>query len=143
MNIHIRIKKVLDYLGYEVPNKSKVANKLGIKSQTLSKIYNGTIPKADLLEIFATAVSKEINSHWLLTGEGEMLKANVNIKGNNFINATTVGDSTVNYKSSSSDLENKYKSTIDEQNKLIIKLQTEVSELKDRIIEMLQSQNTK
>ena len=72
MSLIIRIKQLSDFF---CKNPNQFAKKLGATSETIRKIYIG-----DTKEVKSSLLTKisevfpEVNSEWLLTGKGEMLK---------------------------------------------------------------------
>jgi len=73
----IRLKQFIDYK--EISN-NKFAEKIGVSSAQMSHMINGSKFGIDkLLTIISTF--PEINSQWLLTGEGKMLKAESKLEG--------------------------------------------------------------
>ena len=83
MNKNARIQKLILY--YCSGNKSKFAEKLGIKPQTLAGWETRNTLDYDL--IFAKC--ENLSAKWLLTGEGEMLE---NAQKNNFEDTKTVSE---------------------------------------------------
>lgn len=68
--IHERIKHLVDVLA---DSKNTVfAQKLGISEANVRGYIKGVVPKTDVLEKIVR--NYDINAHWLLTGEGEMLR---------------------------------------------------------------------
>ncbi len=74
-DISERLKQVIDYLGF---TKNEFAKKLGYnRSQVIYDIIKGkSKPSYDFFFRFKnTGFSEKINTDWLITGEGEMLRS--------------------------------------------------------------------
>lgn len=71
-----RIRKVINYLVYQdvIKNDKDLAVKLGYTKSSLSQILNGSVPADKFIERLCNSV-ENINSDWVKTGEGEMLKS--------------------------------------------------------------------
>lgn len=69
-----RIKAVQDYLGLST---AQFADKIGLNRSNLTHIYSGrNQPSLDVTKKILNTV-KEINSEWLVMGNGEMFKSKV------------------------------------------------------------------
>lgn len=81
-----RIRKTINYLQYQgvIKNDTDLAAKLKYRKSSLSQILNGVVPADKFVEKLCN-FDKNINSVWILTGEGSMLKENqhIEISGNN------------------------------------------------------------
>lgn len=68
--MHVRIKKVMDHYGLQ---QQAFAMKLGVSPATISSIYNGrTKPTNNHVQAIHREFP-EINTNWLLFGEGDMI----------------------------------------------------------------------
>ena len=68
--MHVRIKKVMDHYGFQ---QQAFATKLGVSPATISSIYNGrTKPTNNHVQAIHREFP-EINTNWLLFGEGDMI----------------------------------------------------------------------
>jgi transcriptional regulator with XRE-family HTH domain len=95
-----RLKKAVNYLKLEdiIKNQEDLAEKLGYDKASVSQALNGS--KKYLTDSFIAKFCKKfnvINYDWLLTGEGDMLRPNVNI-GHSSIgdHSPIIGDIRVN-----------------------------------------------
>lgn len=83
-NITIRFLEIYEYLFFKkiIKNKSDFAKKLGVSSSSLTEIWKKRSNiGANIIQ--NTVLSFDfINSEWLLTGKGEMLKSGSNIQQN-------------------------------------------------------------
>lgn len=94
--IHDRIARCVQFFGN---GKNTIfAEKIGISEGNIRGYIKGVVPKADVLEKIVR--NCDVSSDWLLTGQGEMLKAHSDItlaelvktdpvKGENYIPPTT------------------------------------------------------
>lgn len=72
-----RIKDIIAYTGL---NSASFADELGIQKSSISHIVNGrNNPSIDFIAKL-TARYPEINSRWLITGDGEMLAGSTTLK---------------------------------------------------------------
>lgn len=76
-SVNQRIKEIIEY--YSLTQK-KFAESIDSAQSTISSLFKrGSIPSAQLVEKIANAFPR-INRDWLLTGEGDMLKPDNDIK---------------------------------------------------------------
>lgn len=74
MNIQERIQEVIDTL-YN-GNKRLFANSVGISPTTLENVVGIRQGNPSYLLLYKICSNANINTHWLITGEGEMAKTN-------------------------------------------------------------------
>lgn len=69
-----RIRKVINYLVFQgvIKNDTDLAAKLKYTKSSLSQILNGSVPADKFIEKLCN-FDKNINSVWILKGEGDML----------------------------------------------------------------------
>ncbi|MCM1031615.1 MAG: helix-turn-helix domain-containing protein [Oscillibacter sp.] len=70
-----RVRSIIDFYGFSVRGFAK---NTGINQQTLYKCINGRIPSVELLQKILSAYP-DISAEWLLMGEGEMKKQNLEV----------------------------------------------------------------
>lgn len=73
MNINERIKYIADEL-YK-GNVNEMCKAIGVKQATISNIVGGRLSKPSFEVINAFVNNSNINSAWLITGEGDMIKS--------------------------------------------------------------------
>ncbi|WP_018109734.1 helix-turn-helix domain-containing protein [Bacteroides propionicifaciens] len=89
MTLGKRIEEIMQVKGY---TKNFIANKIGIHPSTLNNwIIGKTTPDSLKLDVLSDFLS--VNTNWILTGEGEMIKSgDVNLKGDgNIANTGSIG----------------------------------------------------
>lgn len=80
MSDNTRIKRAIDWLKSQgiFSSQKEIGEKLGITNRSyLSQLVNADIPSNEFINKF-TEIAPQISAVWLLTGEGEMLKASEN-----------------------------------------------------------------
>jgi len=84
-----RIRETINYLTYKglVKNDTDLAAKLKYTKSSLSQILNGKVPADKFIEKLCNTF-QNINSVWILTGEGSMLKGGDSISHNQDNNAS-------------------------------------------------------
>ena len=70
ITIHDRIKKLRTHYGYTLTAFAKI---LGFSHNYLSEVENRKT-KPSLVLLYRISMNTTVNLHWLLTGEGEMLR---------------------------------------------------------------------
>jgi len=74
-----RIKQIIEFYNLSV---RKFGEKVGVAQSTLSSLFSrNSTPSSTLLQSILNAF-EDVNSTWLLTGEGNMLKSSVKIESN-------------------------------------------------------------
>jgi hypothetical protein len=137
LNLYNRLIAVLNHLGCD-KNTSRFAKTLGVNSQNISNIYNRqTIPKLNLVAKVAINYPDAVNYHWLLTGKGKMLRHNVFVEANSG-NKDLVTDDYDIYKSKAQEQLNTYLLQLQEKDQTIIALQNELSNAKEKTIQLLE-----
>lgn len=130
LNLHQRLIAVLDHLGCD-KNISKFAKALGVNSQNISNIYNKkTIPKLNLIAKIATQYPDQINYHWLLTGNGQMLRDVIIIDPTN--------DRQDVFLDGSKAYHNAYLLQLQDKDQQIIALQKELNIARQKTIDLLE-----
>lgn len=71
-----RVIKVIDWLIFEKKAKTRkdLAKKMGYTESSISQILNQKVPLSERFINNLSIIDERINSDWLLTGDGEMLK---------------------------------------------------------------------
>jgi len=137
LNLYNRLIAVLNHLGCD-KNTSRFAKTLGVNSQNISNIYNRqTIPKLNLVAKVAVIYPDAVNYHWLLTGKGEMLRHNVFVEANKG-NKDIVTEEDKNYRDKAQEQLNTYLLQLQEKDQTIIALQNELSNAKEKTIQLLE-----
>ena len=85
-----RIKKVINWLIYQevAENERALSDMLGYTKSSFSQIANGKVPLSEKFARNLCALGENLNSVWLLTGEGTMFTGDCPNSKNQ-----TVGDS--------------------------------------------------
>jgi len=133
-----RLKLIINYLGISVYAFSK---SIDTSQQSMSYYLKGRPVSADTIQKIVKKYP-EIDSYWLLTGEGEMLKSGENVQ-NNMINSlyglqlNSNGNKKINYSVSGatiSEIVKNYQNTIETLQKQISERDTLVNKLMDKLI---------
>ena len=124
LNINDRIQYLIDsqYNG----NKKKFAEKIGFAPQVVSNIVSGrkTKPSFDVLSAISSTID-DVNSEWLLTGEGEMLKKDAETS------TTTQEPPAVYQASNSNKLESRLLELLEQKDQEIAELKKELNHKND------------
>lgn len=103
MSVFERLKKVINWLIYKgvAENERSLAELLGYTKSSFSQIVNGKVPLSDKFVTKLCSLDENINSVWILTGEGDIMKSSespapVDVAGKDFrlvplINIDAVG----------------------------------------------------
>lgn len=75
-----RIKKVINWLIYQevVENERELSEKLGYTKSSFSQIVNGRVPLSAKFVKKLCSLDENINEVWVLNGEEQMFKNNLN-----------------------------------------------------------------
>lgn len=75
-----RIKKVINWLIYQevVENERELSEKLGYTKSSFSQIVNGRVPLSAKFVKKLCSLDENINEVWVLNGEKQMFKNNLN-----------------------------------------------------------------
>lgn len=136
-----RVVKLVDWLIFngDAKNRRELATKLGYTESSFSQIINGRVNLSDSFVKKLANLNKAVNTNWLLTGEGNMLKegergVTINGQGNRIINHGT-DNSRYNSDNNSNDTEPLIKE-IEHLNKLLNEKEKQLEE-KERLISVL------
>lgn len=119
-----RIKKAINWLIYQelAENERDLSERLGYTKSSFSQIVNGKVPLSEKFVWKLCSLDENLNSVWILTGEGNMFRGGCMSGENNWNNVNT-------YETLSRAL-----NEISEQRKLVAKAQEQI----DRLIILLE-----
>lgn len=126
-------ERLVAYLKYKGVNKSEFGRAIGVSNAYITSIRKSIQP--DKVQKISSHFP-DLNMNWLMTGEGEMLKATVNQTANGDNNTQVAGNA--NHINSQATIE-KALAEISEQRKLVSKSQEQI----DRLLSIIEKMQTK
>lgn len=119
-----RIKKAINWLIYQelAENERDLSERLGYTKSSFSQIVNGKVPLSEKFVGKLCSLDENLNSVWILTGEGDMFRGGCMNGENNWNNVNT------------DEALSRALNEIGEQRKLVAKAQEQI----DRLITLLE-----
>lgn len=131
-----RIKKAINWLIYQelAENERDLSERLGYTKSSFSQIVNGKVPLSEKFVGKLCSLDENLNSVWILTGEGDMFRCGCmngenKVDGNNIVGDNNNWNNVNTYETLSHAL-----NEISEQRKLVAKAQEQI----DRLITLLE-----
>lgn len=131
-----RVRKAINWLIYKgaAENERELAERLGYTKSSFSQIVNGKVPMSDKFVNKLCSLDENLNSVWILTGEGEMFTGNC-LNGEMTVNDNHITTDNDNQGNGGTDSAlSKAIDEIGEQRKLVAKAQEQI----DRLISLLE-----
>ena len=131
-----RVRKAINWLIYKgaAENERELAERLGYTKSSFSQIVNGKVPMSDKFVNKLCSLDENLNSVWILTGEGEMFTGNC-LNGEMTVNDNLITTDNDNQGNGGTDSAlSKAIDEIGEQRKLVAKAQEQI----DRLISLLE-----
>lgn len=133
-----RIKKAINWLIYQeiAENERDLSERLGYTKSSFSQIVNGKVPLSEKFVGKLCSLDENLNSVWILTGEGDMFRSGCMNGENTGDGNNIVGDNNNWNNVNTDEALSRALNEIGEQRKLVAKAQEQI----DRLITLLEKQ---
>ena len=131
-----RIKKAINWLIYQeiAENERDLSERLGYTKSSFSQIVNGKVPLSEKFVRKLCSLDENLNSVWILTGEGDMFHSGCMNGENTGDGNNIVGDNNNWNNVNTDETLSRALNEISEQRKLVAKAQEQI----DRLITLLE-----
>lgn len=133
-----RIKKAINWLIFQelAENERDLSERLGYTKSSFSQIVNGKVPLSEKFVGKLCSLDENLNSVWILTGEGDMFRDGCMNGENTGDGNNIVGDNNNWNNVNTDEALSRALNEIGEQRKLVAKAQEQI----DRLITLLEKQ---
>lgn len=133
-----RIKKAINWLIFQeiAENERDLSERLGYTKSSFSQIVNGKVPLSEKFVGKLCSLDENLNSVWILTGEGDMFRGGCMNGENTGDGNNIVGDNNNWNNVNTDETLSRALNEIGEQRKLVAKAQEQI----DRLITLLEKQ---